>query len=346
MTHYERPDAFLAKREMEESTGSELFDRRVVTQWESLRPRIDEFSDVHSGDERERDRELVRVRESEYRARPGSSMRLEYMMLDGFESRNWLGETTEVMPASRYDDLINGVDMVIRFDRGDEGSLFLGVDVTTSPDAGVLREKIERTARWLEQGKTATVKYYRSGDGTIRGRLHLPRVVLGTDRENTQRLYDDFVRGLSEREAMRVVDLHPLQIELLRQIQHQLAFYAERALEVLLERRRGALTEKSEKAYRSLSRLLERVKPMELAEEIGSDEWGELLSLLNEERDLLDPDHDPLARSVFLHLDLFDELERIAQEKDSQGIRAEGAHAGTEETLELPEKSLFVRSAA
>ena len=164
------------------------------------------------------------------------------------ELEDWLGDDVFVVETSTFDDYVNGVDAVAEFLR--EGSLThlgLAIDVTFTSDT---QKKITKIRDEIKGGKLPLVRYFVSESGDFRGELsNIPRVVLGTDRKTLDELAElwlDFLhlrkrkQTLTEREVpfqltqkirevKEKLQNHPLQIELLAQIELQLESFGKYA---------------------------------------------------------------------------------------------------------------------
>ncbi len=336
MAYRPRPDDEYRKRSQEHSSGSEEFDSEIIRPWEGLRPKLAEYSDVYGYDTTTEDLEFVRERHTQWRAKPRTSMRLEYALMDGMYSRNWLGERTQIFPASEFDDVANGIDMVLRLESEDGKVIFLGIDVTTSEDSGILEEKIIRTYEALQRGQTAKVKYFTSEDDGIHGLVRLPRVVIGTNHESTERIFQAFVAGLENHAAMGAVDEDPLQYALINQMKKQLALDTEAALEGFLKaakRIRAGGGKYSAEYLEALTPLLTTVQGMELESELSSPAWKTLLQELEAYRGAMEQDNKYLAEGVFMHLTAIEELEAIAKEKSSHKGHTVGADRASHQHL-------------
>lgn len=79
------------------------------------------------------------------------------------ELANWFSQNAMVIKLARYDDIKNGIDLIIEFTDNDEGDsyLALAVDVTF---AGFekLHEKLDKIRNDAEDGKLGYVKYFQS----------------------------------------------------------------------------------------------------------------------------------------------------------------------------------------
>lgn len=109
---------------------------------------------------------------------------LEFEIIKGINVGNWL-PFCKAIKTSEYDDIANGVDMVVEFARGDMNNhLGLAVDVSFSHN---LKNKFQRIKNEIDafDGKTnrlGYVRYFESKATGIKGELHdLPRVVTALD---------------------------------------------------------------------------------------------------------------------------------------------------------------------
>lgn len=98
------------------------------------------------------------------------------------------------MPASEYDDYINGVDILIGLDESD---IVLGVDVTTAAHKETtISKKVDRNiSKVLEKG-ASEVKYsysFRDNKKKMENKSVVP-VVIGLDLKNCKDLFSCFVR--------------------------------------------------------------------------------------------------------------------------------------------------------
>ncbi|MDP3726197.1 MAG: hypothetical protein Q8R36_03290, partial [bacterium] len=134
----------------------------------------------------------------------------------GAHKYKWLGNGVRVIKTSDVDDLRNGVDGIIEFQK--EGSaterLAIGVDVTYSNQ---LREKFKKIKESIERGELSTIEYFHSGG--FKGKLSdIPRVVVGVERRHLIKLCRDIFIKTDEKRLAR----HPFQILQLKQIRLQL----------------------------------------------------------------------------------------------------------------------------
>lgn len=105
----------------------------------------------------------------------------EAMLGEGIELNDWFGEDAGTILPARYDDIKNGIDILVEFSIGGFVKyLGLSIDVTTSPKSAL--EKIDKIRRDIQNGHLARLKYFASEATGDRGvKNDIPRVVIGAD---------------------------------------------------------------------------------------------------------------------------------------------------------------------
>jgi len=114
------------------------------------------------------------------------------------ETQDWFGENAYLIRTSEYDDVINGVDLVVEFDLGSEDDeprrVALTVDVTTAVEKSVLEKKIKRNAEktFTRKGdKKAQIKYFKSEANDYKGPLeNIVPIVIGLEWQNAVKLLE------------------------------------------------------------------------------------------------------------------------------------------------------------
>lgn len=116
----------------------------------------------------------------------------EEIIAEGVNRASWFGRDTRAIPVSEYDDIQNGVDMIMeRDDRGAVSHLGLAVDVTTGK---TFRDKLTRIKQEIESGTLTQIDYFFSEQTGFKGQLlGVPRVVVGADRTGTFLAMRDWV---------------------------------------------------------------------------------------------------------------------------------------------------------
>ncbi|MEX1063954.1 MAG: hypothetical protein WD898_01625 [Candidatus Paceibacterota bacterium] len=107
---------------------------------------------------------------------------LEAILTEQIELEDWMGGDAQTITPSRYDDIVNGVDLMVEFEN--EGGfikhLALSIDATTSRHE--ISRKIDQIRRDIQKDHLTTIKYFASEETGFRGELReVPRVIVGAD---------------------------------------------------------------------------------------------------------------------------------------------------------------------
>ena len=187
----------------------------------------------------------------------------EAIICDQGELANWFGESAVTVKSARYDDLKNGIDLIIEFecDNPEDSRLALAVDITFD-SFDKLHEKLDRIKRGVEEGKLSYVKYFNSEitktKGDIRG---IPKTVIGADPKTLYKLMDLWVN-----EEEKKLEKHPIQFMILDQIMAQLTKFKELAE----SGKKSFIAEKYGKVIEVVSRIIE--EKQDLREEVLGDD--------------------------------------------------------------------------
>lgn len=148
---------------------------------------------------------------------------LEFQIIKGFNVGRWI-PFCRAIKTSEFDDFVNGVDMVVEFQKSEQyGHFGMGVDISFSHQ---LQHKFERIKKEIDSydGKAhrlGRVKYFNSPQTGIRGELSgLPRVVVALDVGVMEDLAHTKGDGYANHIARHAVIL---------EIEHQLAVFADYA---------------------------------------------------------------------------------------------------------------------
>jgi hypothetical protein len=160
------------------------------------------------------------------------------------ELSDWLGPDAETIRASEFDDIVNGVDLVVEFNEDDTTKhLALGVDVTFGLQT--MQKKFDRIKTEIEADKLATVKYFEAHG--FKGSLtQTPRVVVGVELDKVIQL-----AGLWQRGDNRTLSSHIAKDIVADSIEKQLRAFLLYAQEI-----------KSEAATKSYMRAYNTVRSM------------------------------------------------------------------------------------
>lgn len=105
----------------------------------------------------------------------------EALLNEGIELHDWFSKDAGTIAPSRYDDIKNGIDLLVEFSIGGfVKHLGLSIDVTTSTRS--VFGKIEQL-RWdVQKGHLAQLKYFASEPSGYRGvKNDIPKVIIGAD---------------------------------------------------------------------------------------------------------------------------------------------------------------------
>jgi hypothetical protein len=192
----------------------------------------EDFIGIYPEEEIRKDLSQVHKLESQFQQRESSFDQenkkiadiLEAIVLEHGMESYWFGEDARTRKTSKYDDYVNGVDLVVEFGDEPESPLGLAVDVTFSQDS---MKKFERNRMQIERGELSMVKYYHSELTGKRKKLdYLPYVVIGASKKTVLELAE-----MQLHKQWRTFSRHPFQIRILHQIKAQLevsAIYANR----------------------------------------------------------------------------------------------------------------------
>jgi hypothetical protein len=129
----------------------------------------------------------------------------------------WFGEGVRAAHTSEFDDVINGVDVVLEIPESGQNvsHLALGVDVTCGERE--LIGKFLEIRKKIARGELGGVKYSHSSDGELQGELSgIPHVIIGTDGEHLEGLIRAWVNNNT------ALSRDPIQMTFLAQILLQL----------------------------------------------------------------------------------------------------------------------------
>lgn len=237
-----------------------------------------EFEDLYSQERVEEDLEYVERMERKFEENATPEQKesnklatiFEAMIYDQSERSNWLGNNAMTIKTSRYDDIKNGIDLIVEVpdkEKPTASHLALAVDVTFSDD---LRDKMRKIKREIDSNKLATVKYFKSDFLDFRGeKSNIPKVVVGADYKTLENVIDLWKSEENEeyrKEYRKLLERHHIQFIILDEIMLQLHNYKEYA------RKRN-----KKSAFESYDKVIETVQDIngekqELREEILADD--------------------------------------------------------------------------
>lgn len=235
---------------------AKVFDRLVVPyKQESIK--LDDFADLYKSSILASDEEAISRKKSHFEHEAGTRAQiLEAILGTQIELSDWFGPDAQTLPTSEYDDLFNGVDMAVEFaDQGSYQHLAMSIDATSNPDA--VGTKLDRIKEHILKGELTQIKYFVSERLHFRGEQNnVPYVIVGADTETIRELSDlwlnvENLKTLTQRREhggapltaeaekanhQRFVEFrdrlarHPIQMEVLEQIEMQLLKFEEFAM--------------------------------------------------------------------------------------------------------------------
>ena len=192
------------KRDSRISNNNELLSSSETKTFNLLVPKHkalainpDAFADKYSPEKIANDKRYVRERKQQFQEQRSESTKraqtLEAIMAEQIELSDWFGpETLTIIPAE-YDDLHNGIDMLVEFtqeleESGDFEYLALGVDITSSVHS--LDKKLAIIKDGVLKGTLAQMTYFDSErNQKAKGlRFNIPKVIIGIERQAIQEL--------------------------------------------------------------------------------------------------------------------------------------------------------------
>jgi hypothetical protein len=193
------PESAFDRSEKKLPEAEEALYQILVPQNKDKAIQLDEFADLYNPEIIKRDKNYVKDREAKFDAgeTPESSRKFgelfEAIINDQIENSDLMGPNADVVVPSRFDDIANGIDSIVRFkeEKGATSHLALAMDVTRSKME--IENKFSRIRSSIEDGTLSRVKYFKSKN--FRGELKpVARVVIGADHDITEDISDLLLR--------------------------------------------------------------------------------------------------------------------------------------------------------
>lgn len=147
----------------------------------------------------------------------------EHMLHRHISEAKWFGDSIKSILPSIYDDLFNGVDLILEQNVGSGAYAFssLAVDATFSAKGAV--EKIERTKSFLREAKLGRIKYFESDAASFKGTINnVPHFVIGVGRPALFEMVGQYVQKGPVPEIN-----HEARRMVLEQVERQARYYAD-----------------------------------------------------------------------------------------------------------------------
>ncbi len=190
------------------------------------------FSDIYPQPEIDKDLRYVERRERQFHESASAATILQEkyaVVMEGLfiqhgELSEWFGADAYTVAAARYDDIKNGVDLVVNLPGEKPGErMHFAVDVTFSNTS--VPEKFAALEEAIRGGRLTDIKYYACQDTQEKGGLYIPKVILAINRERVEELAALWKEGKN-----RELGNHQAQVVFLEEISAQLAYFLRLAL--------------------------------------------------------------------------------------------------------------------
>lgn len=128
--------------------------------------------------------------------------------------KHWFKDCKAIMTAD-YDDIAAGMDAVIQHEKGYLG---LSLDFTVTNQDKILYEKNKKNYDTnIVEGKIPVVKFFEDPVTKEKGRLLVPKFIIGASKKDVEELANAYLSNNTE-----VLDNHPFKYLMLLQIEEQL----------------------------------------------------------------------------------------------------------------------------
>lgn len=139
------------------------------------------------------------------------------------ELSDWLGDETNVILTSEFDDIKRGSDFVLEIPQEDDSFERISIDITISEDQWVLEDKYRSLRTRLSDGKLTDLKYYHSEISNTHGAIeNIPRAIVQIKKDQLEEL----CKNIADKGVNKAT--HPLQFgfleEIVQNFQDQLLF--------------------------------------------------------------------------------------------------------------------------
>jgi len=139
---------------------------------------------------------------------------LQAMVVDRL-NKHWFKDCKSIM-TSDYDDLNVGIDAIMKHKDG--GYLGMAFDFTVTNQDKVIYQKLQKNwEKNVKDGDVPTIKYFEDPDTKEKGRLLVPKFIIGASKKDVEELANAYLTNNEE-----VLENHPLKYLILLQIEEQL----------------------------------------------------------------------------------------------------------------------------
>jgi hypothetical protein len=194
--------------------------------------KIDEFADLYDV---EKDKKRVAQIEKRFAEENSEKEKenkelatvLEAILYEEIYLNCYLGEDTETYSASKFDDYVNGVDIIVEVSEENRerlSHLALAVDATFSRD---VLGKINKVKSKIKSGQLAIIKYFKSEALNFRGeKSGIPEFVIGIDKKSLEEVTFFWLQNRHQK-----LNCHYLHLMIIDEILSQAQYYQNYAQE-------------------------------------------------------------------------------------------------------------------
>jgi hypothetical protein len=138
---------------------------------------------------------------------------MQAMIVDRINHK-WFKDVRCIM-TSDYDDLHSGIDAVMKHQEG--GVLGASFDFTVSQQEKIIYKKLMESWDDVNNGRVSTIKYFEDPDTHEKGKLIVPKFIIGASKKDLEDLAAGYLNNNQE-----LLDNHPFKYVMLLQIEEQL----------------------------------------------------------------------------------------------------------------------------
>lgn len=190
--------------------------------------KLEDFRDLYEGVV-DRDQEWVERMEAGQSETDIHKMHadiIEAILFEHIEQSNWFGESATTIKTSKFDDIRNGIDIIVEFEEETNRLVHMGLAVDVTFGNTAAQNKIMKIKENIENGILKEVKYFMSERSPHKGLYrNLPSVVVGVDRLHL----DELARMWTDDGRKREFAVHPVQMMILHEIRSQLMKFSKYA---------------------------------------------------------------------------------------------------------------------
>lgn len=224
----ERKEAVL--REMLPFVREAYMKSQKIIQAEAIDPK--DFVHPYSADVVEKDiawtEKMRKQHEEKFDLNKAHADIIEAILFQHIEQSNWFGQNASIIKTSHFDDIRNGVDLIVEFEDEAENLLHMGLAIDVTFGEAALQNKLSDIKNDIKNGTLSEIKYFASERSPHKGLYQrLPRVVIGADRSHMFDLMKIWVDDTRKKEFVS----HPIQTVILYEIVDQLMHFERYARE-------------------------------------------------------------------------------------------------------------------